>query len=46
MKYLVVSDIHGIKKYAEIINDIVIKENIDKIILLGDLYYNGSIYEL
>lgn len=46
MKYLVVSDIHGIKKYAEKINDIVIKENIDKIILLGDLYYNGNIYEL
>lgn len=41
MKYLVVSDIHGIKKYAEKINDIIIKEKVDKIILLGDLYYHG-----
>lgn len=44
MKYLIVSDIHGIKKYAEKIVDIFYKENADKIILLGDLYYYG--YEI
>lgn len=46
MKYLVVSDIHGVKKYAEIINEIALKERVDKIILLGDLYYHENMYEL
>ena len=41
MKYLVVSDIHGSSYYANKINEIFIKENADKIILLGDLYYHG-----
>lgn len=41
MKYLVVSDIHGSGYYAEKIEEIVKKENPDKIILLGDLYYHG-----
>lgn len=46
MKYLVISDIHGIKKYGEKIIEIFNKEKADKIILLGDLYYHGSMYEL
>ena len=41
MKYLVVSDIHGSSYYANKINEIYKKENVDKIILLGDLYYHG-----
>lgn len=41
MKYLVISDIHGSSHYANKINEIYNKENPDKIILLGDLYYHG-----
>lgn len=41
MKYLVISDIHGSKYYADKIIEIEQKENPDKIILLGDLYYHG-----
>ena len=41
MKYLVVSDIHGSYYYASKIIDIINNENIDKLILLGDLYYHG-----
>lgn len=41
MKYLVVSDIHGSGYYAKKIQEIVEKEEPDKIILLGDLYYHG-----
>lgn len=41
MKYLVVSDIHGSLFYANKIKEIMEKENIDKLILLGDLYYHG-----
>jgi len=41
MKYLVVSDIHGSGYYARKIQEIEKKENPDKIILLGDLYYHG-----
>lgn len=41
MKYLVVSDIHGSGYYAHKIQEIVERENPDKIILLGDLYYHG-----
>ena len=41
MKVLVISDIHGSFYYAEKIKEIVEKENPDKIILLGDLYYHG-----
>lgn len=41
MKYLVVSDVHGSSYYANKINEIYNKENPDKIILLGDLYYHG-----
>lgn len=41
MKFLVVSDIHGSSYYANKIKEICEKENPDKIILLGDLYYHG-----
>lgn len=42
MKLLVVSDIHGSCFYAKKIEQLDKIENSDKIILLGDLYYNGS----
>lgn len=41
MKLLILSDIHGSGYYAEKIVEINKKENPDKIILLGDLYYHG-----
>lgn len=41
MKYLVVSDIHGVYEYARKIDEIYTRENPDKIILLGDLFYNN-----
>ena len=41
MKVLIISDIHGSGYYAEKIEEIVNKENPDKIVLLGDLYYHG-----
>ena len=42
MKYLVISDIHGDIYYAKKIEEIIGRENPDKIILLGDLYYNNN----
>lgn len=41
MKLLIISDIHGSSFYAKKIEEINQKENPDKIILLGDLYYHG-----
>ena len=41
MKLLVVSDIHGSYYYAKKIEETAQKENPDKVILLGDLYYHG-----
>ena len=41
MKLLIVSDIHGSSYYAKKIQDIYQKEQPNKIILLGDLYYHG-----
>ena len=41
MKVLVFSDIHGSSYYATKIKEIVDKENPEKIILLGDIYYHG-----
>ena len=38
MKFLVISDIHGSKYYAEKIQNRIQRENPEKIILLGDLY--------
>lgn len=42
MKYLVISDIHGILDYSSKIDSIVDYSNPDKIILLGDLYNHSS----
>lgn len=41
MKILIISDIHGSGYYAEKIKEINEREKPQKIILLGDLYYNG-----
>ena len=41
MRVLVVSDIHGSGYYADKLEEIIKKENPDKIIVLGDLYYHG-----
>ena len=41
MKVLVISDIHGSGYYAEKIKEIEKREQPDKIVLLGDLYYHG-----
>ena len=41
MRVLVVSDIHGSGYYADKLEKIIKKENPDKIIVLGDLYYHG-----
>ena len=41
MKAVVISDIHGSGYYADKIREIVERENPEKIILLGDLYYHG-----
>lgn len=41
MKLLIVSDIHGSSYYAKRLEKIYKKENPDKIVLLGDIYYHG-----
>lgn len=41
MKYMVISDIHGSLLYMNKVMDIINQEQIDKLILLGDLYYHG-----
>ena len=41
MKILVASDIHGSSYYTKKLVKIIEKENIDKIILLGDIFYHG-----
>ena len=41
MKLLVISDIHGSLHYASQIPLIWERENPDKLVLLGDLYYHG-----
>lgn len=46
MKLLIVSDIHGSSYYAQKIEEIAKKEDPDKIVLLGDLYYHGPRNEL
>ena len=43
MKYLVISDIHGIKEYANKIPDIIKKEKPDKIIILGDILFHSAL---
>ena len=41
MKYLVASDIHGSLYFASELEERIKEEKIDKLILLGDLYYHG-----
>lgn len=41
MRYLVISDIHGDERAAETIKEILTKEIIDKVIILGDMYKRG-----
>lgn len=41
MKFLIVSDLHGSSYYVSKLDEIIKKENPDKIILLGDLLYHG-----
>ena len=43
MKILFISDIHGKITNLKYIDDLIIKENFDKIVVLGDLYYSGFI---
>ena len=42
MKILIASDIHGSSYYTKKLMKIIEKDNFDKIILLGDIYYHGS----
>lgn len=44
MKALFISDIHGIYQNLEYIENIIKKEKIEKLIVLGDLYYCGPTY--
>lgn len=45
MKILFFSDIHGITKNLNYIKEIELKENFDKIVVLGDLYYPGPNFD-
>ncbi len=42
MKLIIASDIHGSLKYTKKLEELIIKENPDNIILLGDLLYHGA----
>lgn len=44
MKILFISDIHGIDINLNKIEDVIINEKIDKLVVLGDLYYAGPTY--
>ena len=46
MKLLIISDIHGSSYYAKKLEEIYNKEEPDKLIILGDLYYHGPRNEL
>lgn len=41
MKFIIMSDIHGSSYYMKEMKKKIDKENPDKIIILGDLYYHG-----
>lgn len=45
MKLLFISDIHGITNNLEYITSLDSKENFDKVVVLGDLYYAGFTYD-
>lgn len=42
MKLIIASDLHGSLKYTKKLEELINKENPDKIILLGDLLYHGA----
>lgn len=42
MKVIIASDIHGSYEYAKKLDKLIVNENPDKIILLGDLLYHGA----
>lgn len=42
MKLIIASDIHGSLKYTKKLEELIIKENPNNIILLGDLLYHGA----
>lgn len=44
MKLLFLSDIHGIPKNLSKVEEIIKQQKIDKLIVLGDLYYAGPSY--
>lgn len=44
MKIIFLSDIHGIYENLDLIDKIIENEKIDKIVVLGDLYYYGPNY--
>lgn len=44
MKILFISDIHGIPENLRYIEKIIIDKKIDKLVVLGDLYYNDLPY--
>ena len=41
MKYIFASDIHGSKKYLDILLDNFKRSKADRLVILGDLYYHG-----
>ncbi len=45
MKVLFFSDIHGIAENLKVIKKLDDEENFDKIVVLGDLYYSGPMYD-
>lgn len=45
MKILFISDIHGIYENLKFIDNVIKKESIDKLVVLGDLYYSGPKYD-
>lgn len=45
MKVLFISDIHGITNNLGYIRTLDSKENFDKVVVLGDLYYAGPMYD-
>lgn len=45
MKLLFISDIHGIYENLDFIDNIIKMKGIDKLVVLGDLYYSGPTYD-
>ena len=45
MKILFISDIHGKADDLRVIRKEMLKQNIDKLVVLGDLYYQGVFYD-